>query len=153
MTYLLGLSSFFALFAADDPTKDPPAEQRKFLGTWQVEKLVAEGKDETKKTTDAMAVVFKYNDKLMQLQLILQIDGKDEETYTCTLPDDMKVRSPAKAIDFQEEKDQVPGIYTFDGDTLKICWNKVNPESKGRPTSFEPDKTNQWSLMSLKKKK
>jgi uncharacterized protein (TIGR03067 family) len=56
------------------------------------------------------------------------------------------VRAPGSVVDGKT----LMGIYSFDGDLLKICWRHKENE---RPTQFTGKRDNEWTLIVLKRKR
>jgi uncharacterized protein (TIGR03067 family) len=129
--------------AGDDPnTKDLEAMQ----GTWKVVELTEKGEKLAAKETDPVEVV------ILATKMAIHDDGKFREEITLVLD----AKQKPKAVDLKYTKGPntgkvEPGIYSVEGDTLKICIN----EKKGgmRPAEFTSTKQNEFALVVLKKVK
>ena len=141
-TLLLGLALTVAAPGPKDKDKDKPAP--KLEGTWTVEKIEGKG-DNTK---DPSSVTFTFADGKVSIQEGGR-ERKEEADYTVDT-----TKKPAH-IDIKPGKKggkdiTVPGIYEFDGDTLKICFRG---EGGDRPTEFKADPTSRTVLVVLKRSK
>jgi uncharacterized protein (TIGR03067 family) len=112
-------------------------------GTWSVVSYEYRGELQ-KKSVGAKAIF--DGDKLTFK------DEKREETLRFVLDTTKK----PKQINFRKdgaERDKTFGIYSMDGDTLKICFSKDSDLEKDRPTEFVSKKDGGLVLMTLKREK
>jgi len=116
---LLAIST--TVFAAPVPKdRQPPPDEQRILGFWNTIRVEADGK--THQTS-----VWEFQEKKMFAQQ--QKDGSPTSVWI--IPINPK-KSPKEIM-----IGPYPGIYEFDGDTLKICYAyDTNPQ---RPTKFETD--------------
>jgi uncharacterized protein (TIGR03067 family) len=156
MKTLTVLVSVVMLFALDDPPKkDPPADPKKsasaaedlqrLQGTWTVEAWEEGGKALAAADLKKRGVFFGAN------LFIFRRDAKLSRAGAVQLD---PAKSPATvnlSVREGEGKDDVMlGIYSLDGDTLKLCFD---PQSQTRPTDFKPEAKAGFTLISLKKPK
>jgi uncharacterized protein (TIGR03067 family) len=133
--------SFFALFCAvgftasggsgslADDKADLEKEVKKFQGTWTIESSVTGGKEVPADTLKGLIVVFegakhtvKNGDEVIQVGTQTLDPSKSPKTIDVTMTE-----GPNKGA-------VMLGIYEFDGDTLKVCFD---PQGKKRPTEFK----------------
>lgn len=110
-------SSLFGIDAKDD--------LKKFEGVWHAVRAEKEGKPLPDEKLKEFRVTF--NGTKITIK-----DGKDEDVATFTID---ASKSPG-FIDFtpvDDKKMSAPGIYAFEGETLKVCWSRVGGE---RPKDF-----------------
>jgi uncharacterized protein (TIGR03067 family) len=103
-------------------------DQKRIQGTWKAVSGEAAGKNLPKQRVDDLTVVF-TGDKMA----VTTSNGSRESTFK------LDASKKPKIIDLVDENGQTaPGIYEFEGDTLRICLNQGSSE---RPTSFltKPD--------------
>jgi uncharacterized protein (TIGR03067 family) len=112
-----------------DEKADLEKEVRKFKGTWTIESSETGGKklpaDELKGfivTFDGDKHTVKKGDEVIQVGTQELDPSKSPKTITVTMTE-----GPNKGT-------VMLGIYEFDGDTLKVCFD---PEGKKRPTEFK----------------
>ena len=135
LAILIGLAPIAA--SAD---QDPKADLKRFEGVWKVTRAEKDGKalpDEMLKDIKVTIAADRFTIK----------DGKDEDVAI------IKVDASKKPglIDFvpaDDVKQLAPGIFTFEGETLKICWAKVGGE---RPKEFSSRAENENRLFILVK--
>jgi|HubBroStandDraft_4_1064222.scaffolds.fasta_scaffold160289_2 uncharacterized protein (TIGR03067 family) len=114
-------------------------DQDKFQGMWKPQKAVVDGMELPAETTAKMAIEFKGNKATAY-------DGDRSEKEEEFKLDGSK--SP-KTIDIKRADGKlVPGIYEFDGETLKICFSVG---SDMRPTKFESPEGSKSMFLVLKK--
>jgi uncharacterized protein (TIGR03067 family) len=114
-------------------------------GGWDVVSLVEEGKAIPAEETKALQVTVKG------ARLTIAKDGKVASDYTIKLDPTQMPKTLDMTITEGNDKGKVaPGIYTVNGDTLKIC---VDEDLKARPASFDAKDTKTCSVITLKRKK
>ena len=128
----IALSGLLAAVApADDPTKN---DTEKLQGTWVVESLAEDGKDEGKsKGNKLVFAAGKLTLKRKPGQK--DFEGKYEVVDAAKRP---------KSINVTLKKAQMLGIYEFDGKRLRLC---LGEPGKGRPSAFKA--TPDWILIVL----
>lgn len=134
--------------AADEPPKKAPTAAdvlRQLQGTWQIESWEDGGKALAEKELKLRTVFFGANILLIR---------RDEKVFRGG-----GIRlDPAKApatIDFivregDGKGEVMPGIYSLDGDTLKLCFD---PKGNTTPKDFKPDPKDGFTLIVAKKPK
>ena len=121
-------------------------EQERFQGTWRLVKFdLAEGRSLPEEVLAKSRFTFQGD------RLTVTEDGKVVDEATIKLD---PTRTP-KAIDVTAgrgpNKGKVsPGIYAFEGDSLKIC--SAAPGQK-RPTEFKTDRASRTALLVLRRAK
>lgn len=130
LAWFLAITS--AACAADDKQ-----DQEKMQGTWQAEKMTADGMDFPAELVKEVKFIIK-GDK------INTTDSKEKD-WTFKL-DASKKPKTIDATDGDGKKMQ--GIYEFEGDTLKFCFNEKN-----RPKEFKSEAGSDSILMVLKRAK
>lgn len=118
-------------------------EVAKLKGEWKIEQIDL-GPDQ-KLPPEALAM-FKF--KITDDRFIVEVAGQKQEAIYKVDP----TKSP-KQIDITPQegpnKDKVgKGIYTLEGDTLKICHSE---KGDGRPTEFKVDKETKTGIITLKR--
>jgi uncharacterized protein (TIGR03067 family) len=110
-------------------------------GTWQVTKIVSDGKEVPEEKIKEAKFVFKAG------KLTMTRGGEEQEKF------DYKIDAAKKpkTIDLIEKDATAAGIYKFDGDNLTICLPKRG--SKDRPTEFKAEKGSDASVITLKRVK
>jgi uncharacterized protein (TIGR03067 family) len=125
--------------AGDDAAlKDLQAMQ----GTWKVAELVEKGRRIPARDTDPIEV------EIVGPRLTIRDDGAAREEIKLKLHVDKGVR----AVDFHYTKGPSTGnvergVYSIDGDTLKICTNEVTDGP--RPTTFASTRRNGFAYVVL----
>jgi len=128
---LLLLVPGFAAFAADDP--EPPnsaeADVKKLQGTWDVEKAVKGGMDDSKQLKDkgAHAVI-----KDRQFFFVEGKGGREEGMKFSVAPK----KRPAE-MDIMDGRVTVKAIYKLEKDQLTIAFNEPGNGGGERPKSFD----------------
>lgn len=130
----------FAAFAGSGPLADDKGdlekEAGKFQGSWTIESSEAGGKAIPPDDLKGMIVRFegdkhtvKIGDEVIQVGTQKLDPSKSPKTIDVTMTE-----GPSKGV-------VMLGIYEFDGDTLKVCFD---PRGKKRPTEFKsaPDSEN-----------
>jgi uncharacterized protein (TIGR03067 family) len=123
-------AAFFAAsgIQADDKA-DLEKEVKKFQGTWTIESSVTGGTELPADQLKGLVVVFegdkhsvKKGDDVLQVGTQKLDPSKSPKTIDVTMTE-----GPSKGT-------VMLGIYEFDGDTLKVCFDS---EGKKRPTEFK----------------
>jgi uncharacterized protein (TIGR03067 family) len=134
--------------AADEPPKKVPAGVevlRQFQGTWQVESWEEGGKAATADDLKKRGVFFGASFFILR---------RDDKVFGAGGIRFDPNKSPA-TIDFivreGDKKGEVfPGIYSLEGDTLKLCFD---PKGNTTPKDFKPDAKDGFILIVAKKPK
>ena len=134
--------------AADEPPKKAPNAAdvlRQFQGTWQVESWEEGGKAVAADDLKKRSVFFGATVFLLR---------RDEKVFAAGGIRFDPAKSPA-TIDFivreGDKKGEVfPGIYSLEGDTLKLCFD---PKGNTTPKDFKPDAKDGFTLIVAKKPK
>ncbi len=146
-TTTLGLLLAAAGEQPDNPpmAKEVPFKQElaRFQGTWQVEEMIENGKKSSPATLKARTLffgrdtfLFRLDNNLIQLGLLKIDPTKSPKTFNAIV-----MRGPQKG-------DALLGIYTLDGDTLKVC---MNLEGDERPKDFSALEKSGRALMTCKR--
>ena len=135
---LVGLFLFTPTYAFADAKDD----LKNWDGVWKVTRAEKEGKVLPDEETKAMKVTVKEG------KIIIK-DSKDEDVATLKI-DSTKNPATVDFIPSDDEKILAPGIYAFDGKTLKICWARVGGV---RPKEFASTMESETRLMVLTKEK
>jgi uncharacterized protein (TIGR03067 family) len=113
---------------ADDKA-DVDKELKKFQGTWTIESSVTGGVEIPAEQLKGFSVTFegakhtlKFEDNVFQAGTQTMDSSKSPKTIDVTMTE-----GPNKGT-------VMLGIYEFDGDTLKVCFD---PQGKQRPTEFK----------------
>ncbi|MBI3409272.1 MAG: TIGR03067 domain-containing protein [Planctomycetes bacterium] len=126
----------FLVFAqnGDDKSKD------KLQGTWKLDGWELEGKAVDLPQSPPWLIIEK--DKVLY-------GGGELATLT------VDPRTTPKIIDltFQDPKRVYEGIYTVDGETLKMCVNRLTDGVKERPSGFDTKDHPEWRLLVFKRDK
>jgi uncharacterized protein (TIGR03067 family) len=154
MKPLAAILSFALLLsnaAADEPKKEkaPTAaeELQRFQGTWTVEAWEEGGKPLADADLKKRGVFFGAN------IFIFKRDEKKKlfQGGTIQLDPGKSPRTANLSVREGEGKDDVMlGIYSLDGDTLKLCFD---PKGQSRPKDFKPEAKDGFTLVTLKKPK
>lgn len=126
---------------AADAKEDIQKEQEKIKGAWKITALESEGASEKEDASltfgdDKLTVAFKDEKKTAAYKL----DPSSQPKSIDIIPDD----GPEKGK-------TIKGIYSLDGDALKLCF--ASTPKKDRPTEFVTKKDSGSVLMVLKKEK
>ena len=129
LTALFCAVGFAASGTLADDKADLEKEVRKFQGTWTIESSVTGGAAIPADRLTGFIVTFegdkhtlKVGDKVFQVGTQKLDPSKSPKTIDVTMTE-----GPSKGT-------VMLGIYEFDGDTLKVCFD---PEGKTRPTEFK----------------
>jgi uncharacterized protein (TIGR03067 family) len=139
MLTILGTSLSWAADAKEDAAKD----KEKLQGTW----LVVGGEERGEKIADADL-------KMADMRFIIEGDkiratvGDKDKGKGGTFKLDPSKKP--KEIDLIDDKETVKGIYSLDGDTLKLCLAKGGND---RPSDFTTKKGDGRGLFVLKRDK
>ena len=118
-----------ALIAAGSPTdEETERDQKRIQGTWQAVSGEVAGQNLPKQRVEDLTIAF-AGEKVT----VTTSNGSRESTYR------LDAAKKPRTIDLTDENGRTaPGIYEFEGDTLRICVNQGGSE---RPTSFgtKPD--------------
>jgi uncharacterized protein (TIGR03067 family) len=130
------------LLIGADAKEDLKKEQDRLKGTWSVLAIeVPKGeKGPSDKELKEMKVIFADTDK------VIMKFGEDEDKPAVYKLDPSQ---KPKEIDIMPGPRTLKGIYTLDGDTLKICLT----EKGDRPKEFKVDADRKAALMTLKRDK
>jgi uncharacterized protein (TIGR03067 family) len=141
------------LLSAEAPEGDAvKKEKEKLVGTWKLVSLEIDGEKFTEEVTKTMRAV------ITATTMKTEFRSKDETADRYTLDPS---KSP-KHIDFPDPSEKgkdatVPGIYSLEGDTLKLCL--PGDSKKGgrapwkRPTKFDANDGTGQMLMVFKRAK
>ena len=115
--------------ARADEKADVEKELKQFQGTWTFESVEAGGKEGPAAEFKGITVTFggdkytvKKGDEVIQVGTQKLDPSKSPKTIDVTMTE-----GPSKGM-------VMLGIYEFDGDTLKVCFD---PQGKKRPTEFK----------------
>jgi|SRR5947209_13000980 len=124
---------------------DKAGDQDRLQGAWEVVSLLENGKAIPNDETKALQIVIAGD------RLTINKDGKAASDYKFKLDPKQKPKTIDMTIIEGDDKGKVaPGIYAFEGDTLKIG---VDEELKNRPASFDEKDTKTCSVITLKRQK
>lgn len=119
----------FIAFSLADEKAVLEKEMKKFEGNWTIESSVTGGVEIPADQLKGFLVIYegdkhtlKYGDKVFQVGTQKIDPSKTPKTIDVTMSD-----GPSKGA-------VMLGIYEFDADTLKVCFD---PEGKKRPTEFK----------------
>ena len=125
-------------------------ERQRFQGTWQVVEYVTGGEPLPEDQVKAMQAVF-AGDRMT----ISMPKGESKREYTVTLDPSKKPAELEATPEIAKIKAKIrpgmPGIYEFEGDTLKLCLARLG--GKIRPKEFESTAAAGTILIKLRKAK
>jgi uncharacterized protein (TIGR03067 family) len=138
------------LLAADTPNKGDATKDdlAKFEGTWKVQSATLGGEEVPPEAAEKMEIVVSGTTIAIKDADRAGKDGKPEEASFKLDPSKKPAHidlTPTK----KDDKRTVQGIYEFDGDTLKLCWNKHGT----RPTEFASKPGTDMGMFVLKRAK
>jgi uncharacterized protein (TIGR03067 family) len=139
------VTGFTVLVLGGLAVADDKKDKESLQGIWQPVKLVASGKEQPEKKLKDYAItikddrfIWRQGDKVIEEVTLVLDSGKNPKTIDLTA-----VRGP--------RKDKAhPGVYTIDGDKLKICWA---PPGKDWPHRFESNPDSDVIFISLERAK
>ena len=141
-----GLLTTCLAAAAADPTKEEKLEREKLIGHWFVIRYEKNGGVKFSDKDDRS-----YKFTITEDKIIVKTSNQVRFSYV------LDVKSSPKRIDLtclEEGKSKgtiLYGIYSLDGDTLKICDNYKG--EKSRPDDFVTKRLDGRTLMVLKREK
>jgi uncharacterized protein (TIGR03067 family) len=116
---------------------------RRFQGTWQYTSVVSDGKKVPEDKVTMVTITFKGDKYTVR-------DGDKVVARGTQKLDPSKTPSTVDAIPDGGKGPTTLGIYEFDGDTLKFCFDQ---KGKKRPTAFESPKGSNYFLATAKRVK
>src|SRR5262249_26169293 len=119
------------------------AEGKKLQGTWVVVSCEGDGEKVPKEILEKEVVRFVIGPDT----ITIKVDGesKGEDRYT------LNPNADPKTIDLSDtEGRKALGIYSLEGDKLRICWTE---RGKARPTEFATKPGSGFDLFVLKREK
>jgi uncharacterized protein (TIGR03067 family) len=136
------LTAAAALLLAAAPADDAKKDLDGLQGIWNVESLVRGGKFASPAVVSKMQLVISGDKATMKAPKL------DDAVGTFKLD---PLQKPA-AIDLvRDDKQVLLGIYSLDGDTLRLALQK--PGGKDRPTTFESPEDSEVNVFVLKREK
>jgi uncharacterized protein (TIGR03067 family) len=127
----VGFAASGGTFTLADDKAELDKEAKKFQGAWTIESSVAGGNELSADDLKTLVVTFegdkhtvKNGEEVIQVGTQKLDPSKSPKTIDVTM-----VEGPHKGT-------VMLGIYEFDGDTLKVCFD---PEGKTRPTEFKSE--------------
>jgi uncharacterized protein (TIGR03067 family) len=137
----MALASGF-LAAADDPSDDAAkSDANKLRGTWVVVSVENDGESVPPEILRKEVVRFVISPD----RLAMRLNGEDKSDDLYTLDP----KADPKTIDLRGPSGRkVLGIYSLDGDTLRICWTE---QGKTRPKEFATRAGSGFDLWVLKR--
>jgi len=129
------------LLAAPAPKADVTKD--KLEGTWIVVSATRNGKADNEIKEDK--VTFKDG-------MVTVTSKKKDEKATYKVNDSRKPKEIDIMPEKGQEKEAILGIYTVEGDTLKLCFTEPG-SGRGRPTEFSAKEGSGSMLVELKREK
>jgi uncharacterized protein (TIGR03067 family) len=129
------------LIAAASPTdEETERDQKRIQGTWQAVSGEVAGQNLPKQRVEDLTIAFADHKATVTTS-----NGSRESTYK------LDATQKPRAIDLTDENGRMaPGIYEFEGDTLRICVNQGGSE---RPASFRTKPDTRLRLYVFQRKK
>ena len=130
------------------PGGDQVPDHKAIQGSWTVLEAIHHGKATPKEKLKGVVVTFKGD----------QMETKVEDTSRKGTFKLDATKTP-KAIDLSRGKDHSIGIYSLEGDTLKLCFVAQKKDKDGkapllkRPATFESTPENRQELVILRRMK
>lgn len=125
-------------------------ERQRFQGTWKVVEYVTGGEPLPEEQVKAMQTVFAGDRMTISLSM-----SESKREYTLTLDPGKKPAELEATLDIAKIKAKIrpgmPGIYEFEGDTLKLCLARLG--GKIRPKEFASTAAAGNILIKLRKAK
>ena len=119
------------------------AEAKKLLGTWVVITCEKDGEKVPEKVLQGEVVRFIFHADSIAIKVEDEI--KSEERYT------LDPRAKPRAIDLTDKEGRIArGIYSLEGEKLRICWTE---RGKARPTEFASKPGSGFDLFVLNREK
>jgi uncharacterized protein (TIGR03067 family) len=115
-------------------------DEQRIVGTW----AMVSGEKSGEKAPDEIVREFRLT-LTADGKLTVKVEGQDHDG-TYKLNDGKK----PKEVDFTVDGKNMPGIYVFDGDNLKLC---VADEGETRPTEFTTQAGVRTMMFVLKREK
>jgi uncharacterized protein (TIGR03067 family) len=125
------------------PAAQKKTDQDNIQGTWQVESVIEKGKAMPADMVKGLRMEFKGN----RIKTTIKAEGK-EDTKEITFKLD-PTKNP-KWMDVDIDGKMGTGIYSLEGDTLKICHGEIGDP---RPTEFSSKEGSKTSLAVMKRVK
>jgi uncharacterized protein (TIGR03067 family) len=123
------------------------ADAQNMQGAWEIEKLEQDG--ESAADASILKKVIIKDDQFAFRYFLARSKEEGDLVYDLTLDSSKNPRQIQ--LKSRAESDLPLGIYELDGDTLKICWNRNNPNSP--PTDFTCPKGSDRRLLVLRRAK
>jgi uncharacterized protein (TIGR03067 family) len=139
----LSLASISILILAAGAQKESDkADREKLQGNWVVESLEVNGKDVPPDNTNKLEVVIKGT------KIVFKGENNNEE-FAFSIDPNKKPKT-IDMISSHKEVGTLQGIYTLDGDKLKICYGR---KEKDRPGEFVTARGDRRVFMVLRRGK
>jgi uncharacterized protein (TIGR03067 family) len=141
------------LLSAEAPEGDAvKKEKEKLVGAWKAVSFEMDGRKLPGEITKTIGAVFTAT------MLTTQLRGKDETPSRYTLDPSKSPKHIDLADPSEKGKDATfPGIYSLEGDTLKLCfqgeYKKGGRAPRKRPTKFDASEGTGQKLMVFKRAK
>jgi uncharacterized protein (TIGR03067 family) len=122
------------------------ADSKKMQGVWEIEKLEQDG--ESAADASILRKVIIKDDQFAFRYYLPRSKEEGDLVYRFTLDGSKNPRQ--MQLSSREESDLPPGIYELDGETLKVCWSRKDPNP---PTDFTCPKGSDRRLLVLRRAK
>jgi uncharacterized protein (TIGR03067 family) len=126
MKALLPILTVSLLVGADAPKDDAKGDKEKIQGTWRVVRFEVNGERPDKEFIEGELKLIFTAEKFWT-----HVDDPDKQSHKYKLDSTKKPKEIDIGSEGKEETGALLGIYSFDGDLLRICY-----ASKKRPTDF-----------------